>query len=154
MDKKAFIKAVRNWESQTVAAAIAKEHALARYVDKNGKAPLHHCAEIDPRKYGFKVSNSIATAKVLLDAGANVIIIDDGEKFLATPLWYAIAWGKNHALARLLLETGAHPDDKEELLRHGAKPDIKAKDRSTPISLAHATGKSKLISLLRSFRGV
>ena len=91
MDNQAFIKAVRNWESQTVAAAIAKEHALARYVDKNGKAPLHHCAEIDPRKYGFKVSNSIATAKVLLDAGANVIIIDDGEKFLATPLWYAIA---------------------------------------------------------------
>lgn len=159
------------------------------------------------------------------------VIIDDGEEFLATPLWYAVAWGKNLALARLLLETGAHPDhnavssaiwdqdlliaellrshggefdhksrgetpllrtakarrfrlltwltenganinfrdalgytalhhavkgthtlaELEELLRHGAKLNVKAKDRSTPISLAKAAGKARLVSLLKSF---
>jgi uncharacterized protein len=115
LDKKAFIKAVRNWESQAVSAAVKHDPALAAHVDKIGKTPLHHCAEIDPAKFGLKVTESLATAAALLEAGADVnavrVIIDDGEKFLATPLWYAVAWGKNLALARLYLETGAHPDN-------------------------------------------
>src|SRR6266576_2570985 len=115
MDKRTFIKAARNWDWRAVDTAVAKEPSLARHVDQGGKTPLHHCAEIDPRKARLKVSDSIATAKVLLDAGADVnaarVIMDEGEEFLATPLWYAVAWGKNLALARMLLETGAHPDN-------------------------------------------
>ena len=235
MNKQAFIKAARNWDWHTVDTAVAQEPALARHVDKIGKTPLQHCAEIDPRRFGLKVSDSIATAKVLLDAGADVnavrIIMDEGEEFLATTLWYAVAWGKNLALARLLLETGAHPDNNamgaaiwdqdlpmaellrshggdidhvfraetpllrtvkakrlrllkwltdndanpnfqdadgytalhhaakgthtlgqiEELLRHGARPDIQAKDGSTPLSLARERGKKKMVALLDEF---
>ena len=235
MDKRKFIKSVRNWESRVVETALADDPALARDVDKIGKTPLHHCAEIDPKKFRLKVANSIETAKALLDAGADVnairIIMDEGEEFLATPLWYAVAWGKNLALARLLLETGAHPDNNavgaaiwdqdlamaellrshggeidhtfrgetpllrtvkgkrlrllkwltengadinarddkgytalhyaakgthtlvqvEELLRHGARPDIQAKDNSTALSLARALKEKKLVALLDEF---
>lgn len=235
MDKRAFIKAVRNWESRTVEAAVANDQSLARHVDKIGKTPLHHCAEIDPKKFGLRVSDAIVIAKALLDAGADVnavrVIIDEGGEFLATPLWYAVAWGKNLALTRLLLETGAHPDNNavgaaiwdqdlsmaellrshggdvdhlfrgetpllravrakrlrllkwlndnganlnfrddkgytalhhavkgthtlaqvEELLRNGARPDLEAQDRSTPLSLARALGKKKMVELLDLF---
>jgi ankyrin repeat protein len=234
VDKRAFIKAVRDWEAATVAASLANEASLARYVDKVGKTPLHHCAEIDPRKFRLQISDSIDTAKALLDAGADVnairVIMDDGQKFLASPLWYSVAWGKNLPLARMLLETGAHPDDNavssaiwdqdlmmaellrshggnidhksngetplirtlkakrfrllnwltenganinakdaagytalhhaakgshtlaqvEELLKHGAKPNLKAKDGTSPVSLAQAAGKSRMVDLLRS----
>jgi ankyrin repeat protein len=235
VDKKNFVKAIRQWDSQTVAGALAKDRSLAGAVDQLGKTALHHCAEIDPQKSGLKVDKSLATARALIDARADVnairVIMDDGEEFMATPLWYAVAWGKNPDLVRLLLDSGARPDQNaigsaiweqdlvsaellrshggdidhdshgetpllrcvksrrlkllswltenganinfrdpkgytplhyavrgahtlaqiEELLRHGAKPDIKAKDGSTPISLAQAAGKHRLAALLESF---
>jgi len=233
VDKRAFIKAVRGWESAAVADALVSDPDLSRYVDKIGKTPLHHCAEINPKKAGLQVTDSIATAKALLDAGADVnavrVVIDDGEKFSATPLWYAVAWGKNLALARLLLETGAHPDNNatgssiwdqdlmmaellrshggninhkfrgetpllrtvrarrlrllnwltengadinakdstgytalhhavkgshtlaevESLLKHGARPNAKAKGGATPLTLAQDAGKTRLVELMR-----
>jgi len=235
MDKRAFIKSVRTWQSEVVSNALAVDPDLAKCVDKIGKTPLHHCAEIDAKKFRLSVDDSLKTARALLGAGADVnairIIIDDGQEFYATPLWYAVAWGRNYDLARLLLECGARPDDNavgsaiwdqdlrmaellrthgakidhmargetpllgnvkarrlkllkwlidnganinfqdtsgytalhyaakgghtlaqvEELLSYGAKPQIKAMDGSTPIALAEAKGKSKLVKLLKSF---
>ncbi|MCM3872010.1 MAG: ankyrin repeat domain-containing protein [Pyrinomonadaceae bacterium] len=114
MNKKAFIKSVREWEADAVASALAKEPALANYVDQIGKTPLHHCAGINPREANLSVKKSIETARALIAAGSDInavrIIIDDGEEFQATSLWYAIAWGKNLDLARFLLEKGASPD--------------------------------------------
>jgi ankyrin repeat protein len=98
-----------------VTTALASDRELASYVDRIGKTPLHHCAEIEATKFRLKISDSVETARALLQAGADVnavrVIIDDGEEFQATPLWYAVAWGKNYDLARLLLESGARPDD-------------------------------------------
>src|SRR5437667_8555467 len=115
MDTRAFISNVRIWQADSVKAALEDDPSLARYVDKIGKTPLHHCAEINSRKFRLEVADSLKTAKALLGAGAEVnairIIIDDGEEFQATPLWYAVAWGKNYDLVRLLLEQGAHADD-------------------------------------------
>jgi hypothetical protein len=52
-------------------------------------------------------------AKALLKAGANANAVhdipDEGGSFKATPLWYAVAWGRNPALVRLLLDGGASP---------------------------------------------
>jgi uncharacterized protein len=228
MDKKAFVKAVRNWDAKVVKAVLAQDPGLAQLADPLGKTPLHHCAEISARKYGLNIRSSLKTAGALLDAGADVnavrIIIDDGEEFPATPLWYAVAWGKNFELAELLLDRGAQADNNAigsaiwdqnleladllrlrgghidhvfrgeppllrtirakrlqlldwlvehgadinfqdpsgysglhyavkgthslahvaELLNHGANPDLKARDASTPVSIAIALGKKKL----------
>ena len=235
MDKRAFITSVRSWQVSAVDAALSVEPSLASYVDKIGKTPLHHCAEVDPRKFHLDVNASLKTAAALLRAGAEVnairIIIDDGEEFQATPLWYAVAWGKNYDLARLLLEEGALADNNatssaiwdqdlrlaellrthggnldyvsrdgtpllrtvkarrlklvkwlidhganinfqdpegfsalhyavtsthtlsqiEELLSYGAKPQLHAKDGSTPVTLAEARGKPRLVKLLKRF---
>ena len=113
MDKKAFLKNVRTWKSDVVKAALAKDPGLATYIDPTGKAPLHHCAATNAAKSGLKTKDSIKTARSLLEAGADVnairVIIDDGEEFHASPLWYAIAWGKNAKLGRFLLENGSKP---------------------------------------------
>ena len=235
LDKRAFIQSLRNWQSDAVKTALASDPGLANYTDKMGKTPLHHCAEMDAKKFRLNVDDSLMTARALLAAGADVnairIIIDDGEEFYASPLWYAVAWGKNYDLARLLLESGARPDDNavgsaiwdqdlrmaellrthganvdhvsrdetpllrtvkarrlrllkwlidnganinfqdetgysalhyaakgthtrvemEELLSYGARPELKAKDGSSPIALAEAKGKSRIAKLLKSF---
>ena len=235
MDKRVFIKSVRNWQEEAVSTALAAEPGLANLTDKTGKKPLHQCAEIDAQKFRLNVEDSLQTARALLAAGADVnairIIIDDGEEFYASPLWYAVAWGKNYDLARVLLESGARADDNaigsaiwdqdlrmaellrthganidpvcrdetpllrtvkarrlkllkwlidnganinfqdvygysalhyaakgthtlvqvEELLTYGARPELEAKDGSTPIALAEAKGKSRLAKLLKSF---
>ena len=235
MDKRDFIQSVRSWQAGAVETALASEPDLANYTDKIGKTPLHHCAEVDGTKFRLSVADSLKTARALLRSGADVngirIIIDDGEEFQATPLWYAVAWGKNYDLARLFLESGARPDDNavdsaiwdqdlriaellrnhganidhqsrgetpllrtvkarrlkllkwlidngadinfqdangfsalhyaakgthtlvqvEELVSYGARPQLKAKDGNTPIALAEAKGKSRLVKLLMSF---
>jgi ankyrin repeat protein len=235
MDKKTFIARIRSWDAAAVAAALKEQPDLASFKDKIGKTPLHHCAEINPRKFPLNISDSLKTAGVLLSGGADVnairIITDDGEEFQATPLWYAVAWGKNYDLVSLLLERGALPDHNatasaiwdqnlrmaellrthggnidhaspdgtplfrtvkarrlklvkwlidhgakinfqdaagfsalhyavkgnhtlsqvEELLSYGAKPQLEAKDGSTPLSLAEARGKPRLVNLLKSF---
>jgi ankyrin repeat protein len=233
MDKRVFVQNVRTWKSEAVKTALATDSTLANYTDKIGKAPLHHCAEMNATKFRLSVADSLKTARALLRAGADVnairIIIDDGEEFYASPLWYAVAWGKNYELVRLLLENGARPDhnavgsaiwdqdeklaellrvhggniDHEfrgetpllrtvkakrlkllqwltdngadinfqdakgysalhyaaigshtlvqiaELLRWGANPNAKAKNGSTPIALAQAQGKTKLVKLFQ-----
>lgn len=115
MDKQAFIQNVRNWQADAVETALASDLSLGNYTDKIGKTPLHHCAEIDATKFHLSVDDSLKTARALLSAGADVnavrIIIDDGEEFHATPLWYAVAWGKNFELAQFLLTNAARPDD-------------------------------------------
>lgn len=235
MDKRLFIKHVRNWDFEPVSKALTEDAQLANYVDQIGKTPLHHCAGVNPLEAGLKVRNSIETAGALLSAGADVnavrIIIDDGEEFHATPLWYAVAWGKNVDLACFLLEHDAQPDDNavrsaiwdedlaisklllsfggnidpvihqetpllqttkakrfklldwlvmngadinfqdapgytalhygvkrnhnlaqmEQLLRHGADPKLKARDGTTPLSIAKRLGKEKLAALLQKY---
>jgi ankyrin repeat protein len=115
MDKRAFIKSVREWDFAAVKKALAKEPELASYEDKLGKRPLHHCAGINGREEGLAAADSVKTARTLVAAGADVnavrIIMDEGEEFRATPLWYAVAWGKNFELSRFLLESGANPND-------------------------------------------
>jgi ankyrin repeat protein len=115
VDKRSFIDSVRTWDWRAVEKALGEEPSLAEYTDQNGMAPLHHCARTNPNKSGLKVRDSVKTAQALISRGADPnkirIIVDEEDRFPATPLWFAVAWGKNPTLARLLLENGATADD-------------------------------------------
>jgi ankyrin repeat protein len=115
MNKSEFLKSARIWESQAVADALKTDPSLANYIDKTGRTALHHCAATNAAKTGLDVADSIKIAKALAAAGAdvNVVrpIIDEGEEFQATALWYAVAWGKNIKLAQFLLENGANAEN-------------------------------------------
>lgn len=114
MDKKAFIKHVRNWDASAVEKALKEDPQLSTFVDTNGKTTLHHMAGINPKKAKLEVSDSIKTAKALISSGADVnatrIIIDEGEEFRATALWYAAAWGENFDLVKFFLKNGSDPN--------------------------------------------
>lgn len=111
--KTKFFEAVRKGRADEVAAAIDAHPELVSITDNAGRTPLHICA-------GRLVANAkhaaaaVATAKALVKAGADVnaiqSIVDDGEVFPATALWYALAWGRNRPLAAYLLRCNADPN--------------------------------------------
>lgn len=114
MDQKTFTDLVQRWEAKALREALVARPSFATMVAPNGMTPLHRCCRTNLKKSGLKAAASIATAKALLDAGAEInkvrIIMDDGEEFRATPLWYAVAWGQNFPLAKFLLEQGSDPN--------------------------------------------
>jgi hypothetical protein len=111
-------------------AGLAARPDLAEARDEKGRNWLHLACGSPPAD----IAGSIRTADVLLASGLGLDApaFTEGE-WRATPLWYAVSWGRNLALAEHLLELGACPNhclfaaawnhDREAirlLLAHGA----------------------------------
>ncbi|HQQ76052.1 MAG TPA: ankyrin repeat domain-containing protein [Thermoanaerobaculia bacterium] len=113
MNRKKFFDAAAHWDVETVSAGLREDRGLARVVDERGRTALHRCARTNGEKDGRDVAASLRVAKALLKAGANPDAVHDipneGGSFKATPLWYAVAWGRNPRLVQLLLDDGASP---------------------------------------------
>ena len=80
--------------------------------DKRGRTWLHLACGVDiTKRQATAVRNSIKLAEILLERGLD---INDAafteENFRATPLWFAIAFGKNIELVRCLLNRGSDPN--------------------------------------------
>ena len=104
-----------------MAAALLDEPRMRRHLreavqaaaeDARGRTPLHYVA-MSGRWRTLGAERSLRCARLLLAAGAAVDaaeeIAEGDDVFLATPLWRALSWQRNHALAELLLDRGADP---------------------------------------------
>src|SRR4051812_7062043 len=115
MSKTALFAAAKNWDSKIVRQLLAQSPDLVRARDARSRTALHICAGASAASSRAPVASSIATARELLNAGAEINAVheipDDKEIFAATPLWYALARGQNADLARFLLKAGADPDN-------------------------------------------
>jgi ankyrin repeat protein len=102
---------VRQWDADAVAAMVKVRPDFATRADRTGRTPLHLVASVDTRRTHRPVSSSVATARALIAAGAEVNAVqplpDGAETFPARPLWHAIARGMNRPLTRFLLRAGA-----------------------------------------------
>lgn len=164
MNRKKFFDAAAHWDVETVSDGLREDRGLARVVDERGRTALHRCARTNGEKDGRDVADSLRVAKALLKAGAdpNAVhdIPDEGGSFKATPLWYAVGWGRNPGLVKVLLEAGAAPrgclvecvlsDDLETartLVKAGAPLDEK-RDGETPLACARRLGKPAFFKLL------
>jgi ankyrin repeat protein len=163
ISKTRFIEAVRNWNVKEVAAALHQRPEFVSLVDGAKRTPLHICAG-RVASGATKSSAAIATAKVLVEAGATVNAVqpipDDGEIFPATALWYALAWGRNRPLASYLLRRGADPNNcmfalvyaddltsAKLVRRHGARID-EVFGGETPLIYAARHRRAKLVEWL------
>jgi hypothetical protein len=100
---------VRAFRWREVGETLAPRPDLLGAVDKKGRNWLHHCCR-SPLA-GRDPADSIRIADLLIDLGLglNAPAFREGE-WQATPLWFAIAWGKNLPLAAHLLKRGANPN--------------------------------------------
>jgi ankyrin repeat protein len=152
--KTRLLELVKRHAAKEVTATLHEKPELLHVRDRRGRNWLHLCCAVKVKDKRLRPAAGIATAAALLDAGLD---LEDAafteENFRATPLWYAIAWGKNVPLARYLLERGADPrhclwaaafnDDIAALrllARHGAPLDASAEDAS-PLLFAVQWGR-------------
>ena len=103
-----FVKAL-HWKD--VRRGLIETPALLRFRDNRGRSWLHLCCGVKVGEKALQPRDSIKTAEVLLAAGLDIneAAFTEGA-WRATPLWYAIAHGRNVALARFLLERGSAPN--------------------------------------------
>lgn len=109
--KTSMTQAIKRLDWREAKAALAASPGLLEVRDAKGRGWLHLCCGVDPEQRGLKPSAAVKTADVLLEAGLDI----DREAFRegswkATPLWYAVARGRNRSLVRHLLRRGADPE--------------------------------------------
>jgi hypothetical protein len=139
--------ALKALDAQTVDRLLAARPALLHALDDRRRNPLHFLCGLpaDPKTS----ARALTLAGRLLDGGldVNAPALVEGA-FQATPLWYAIARGRNLPLARFLVERGSTPENAlwaaafaddlaaiDLLVRHGASLERVAEDE-TPFMTA------------------
>ena len=111
---------VKEFRVDEVAAGLREKPALLKYRDERGRNWLHLCASVNvstvwsrgaSKKPGVNPRDSVKLAALLLDRGidVNAPAFKEGN-WQATPLWYAVARGRNLPLARFLLDSGSTPE--------------------------------------------
>lgn len=146
VSKTSLTESVRAFDWRAVEAGLDAKPALIEARDKRGRNWLHLCCATPPDARR-SAADGIRLADLLIGRGLG---IDDPAftegQWRATPLWHAIAWGRNLALARHLLDRGSSPEyclfaavwneDREAirlLLAHGATIEDDANPGGTPL---------------------
>jgi ankyrin repeat protein len=102
---------VKGLQWREVEQALAENPRLIEFRDKRGRNWLHLCCGVNISERKLRASDSIKTAEVLLNAGLDINQeAFSEENFKATPLWYAVAFGRNFKLAEHLLKRGSDPN--------------------------------------------
>ncbi len=111
VSKARMTELVKAFAFTEVDAGLAGTPALLGYRDQRGRNWLHLCCGADVREAGRSPEASVRTADVLLGRGLDKgsVAFTEGD-WKATPVWYAIGWGRNHLLAEHLLKLGANPN--------------------------------------------
>ncbi len=107
VSKTRMTELVRGHEPRAVEQALADNAALLAYRDERGRNWLHLCCMAKPAN-GSRASMRTAEA-LLRHYDVNEPAFVEGS-WKATPLWHAIAFGRNLPLAKLLLARGSDPN--------------------------------------------
>lgn len=109
VSKTGLLESVRAFRWQEVSESLARRPDLLHVTDEKGRNWLHQSCRTPLE--GRDAEASIRTADLLLDLGLglNAPAFREGE-WQATPLWFAVTWGKNLPLAEHLLGLGANPN--------------------------------------------
>lgn len=108
VSKTSLLPLVRAFAWKAVDAGLKEKPRLSKHRDERGRNWLHICCatELD----GRDPRASIRTADVLLDHGIDLRdhAFTEG-RWRATPVWFAVSYGRNLKLAEHLMKLGASP---------------------------------------------
>jgi ankyrin repeat protein len=103
---------VKAFDAAGVLAGLDARPDLLAVRDERGRTWLHLAAAQPVGDDAGKAAASVALAAGLVGRGLDIddAAFTEPPAWRATPLWYAISWGRNLGLARWLLERGCDPD--------------------------------------------
>ena len=108
VSKTSLAESVRAHHWRDIETALVARPDLLHVTDEKGRNWLHHCCRspLGDRN----PADSIKTADLLigLGLGLEAPAFREGE-WQATPLWFAVSWGRNLPLAEHLLKLGSTP---------------------------------------------
>ena len=110
--KTSLIRAIKTFSVDPVLVALRAKPELLHYRDERGRNWLHFCASINVLgKKNLHSGDSIRLAEALIELGLDkdAAAFTEGT-WQATPLWFAVARGRNYRLAAFLLDSGASPE--------------------------------------------
>jgi ankyrin repeat protein len=112
ISKTSMLALVKELRWQELRDGLDESPGLIAVRDKRGRNWLHLACGVDISKQAATAArDSIKVAEILLSHGVDVNdpAFTEGD-WKATPLWYAIAFGRNLDLARYLLKHGSDPN--------------------------------------------
>lgn len=141
MSKTRIIEATQNLDLNSTRKLLKAKPSLLTVHDRQGRNLLHLACGVSCKKLGVPESTAVRMVDFLLDCGMDIEETNLTECDPCTPLFFAVARGRNLQVVRLLIKRGAKPalapggalfaagwwDDVkilEVLLRHGAEIDV------------------------------
>src|SRR5687768_13755303 len=105
LSKASIIDSVKTLDLETTRALVDAKPALLATTDRPGRTLLHLACSADCASLGVTEAVSARMVNFLLDRGLEVDVPFGRDK--VTPLFAAVARGRNPTLVKLLLERGA-----------------------------------------------
>ena len=105
VSKAAIIEAVRNLDLETTRGLLDAKPALLTTTDRQDRTLLHLACSADCESLGVPEAQAARMVNFLLDRGLDIDIPIGRDK--VTPLFAAVARGRNPTLVKLLLKRGA-----------------------------------------------
>lgn len=141
MSKTRIIEAVQNLDLDTTRRLLRTKPSLLSVINRQGRNLLHIACAVKCKKLGVAESAAARMVNLLLDYGMDIEETNVTERDPCTPLFFAVAQGRNLTVVKLLIKRGAKPSRApggalfaagwwedlkilDVLLHHGAEIDI------------------------------
>ena len=141
MSKTRIIEAVQKLDLETTKALLAAKPSLLKVINRQGRSLLHLACGASCARLKVPESKAARMVNFLLDQGMDIEEEGLSGRHPCTPLWFAVAFGRNLTVVKLLIKRGAKParapggglyaagwwDDTkilDQLLRAGAPIDV------------------------------
>ena len=141
MSKTRIIEAVQKLDLTTTKALLKTKPSLLNVWNRQGRNLLHLACGANVKKLGVPESAAARMVNLLLDYGMDIEETNLTERDPCTPLFFAVAHGRNLTVVNLLIKRGAKPSRApggalfaagwwedlkilDVLLQHGAQIDI------------------------------
>jgi uncharacterized protein len=110
MSKTRLFEAVKALDLNGVKRILEAKPELEQVWNDQGRNLLHLACSVDCEALGKPESAAAKMVSYLLDRGFDVDEQGGAGSDLCTPIWFATAKGRNHAVVKLLLKRGARPE--------------------------------------------
>jgi hypothetical protein len=109
MSKTRIIDAVRKLDLETTRKLLDADPALLTVKNHQGRNLLHLACGASGVKLKKPAAAGVRLVKLLLDRGMNIEEEGLSGRDPCKPIWFAVAFGRNPAVVKLLIERGAVP---------------------------------------------